>query len=161
MESFESRLKQFLKMEDLSPAKFADSIGIQRSGISHLLAGRNKPSFDFISKMLATYPDLSAEWIMTGKGKPYKNSAQPLPESAQSSSLFAQEQFPEQPSDQDQQFEDEGFIDDFDLAQPAENPIFDPSFEDDTQISAPKSASRERKIVRVTIFYSDGTYEEK
>ena len=46
------RLKQFLDMEGLSPARFAEELGIQRSGMSHLLAGRNKPSFEFIQKMM-------------------------------------------------------------------------------------------------------------
>ena len=46
------RLKQFLAMEGLSPARFAEVMGIQRSGISHLLAGRNKPSFEFIQNMM-------------------------------------------------------------------------------------------------------------
>ena len=161
MEPFENRLKQFLKMEDLSPAKFADSIGIQRSGISHILAGRNKPSFDFISKMLATYPDLSAEWIMTGKGKPYKNSAQPLTESLPGNTLFAQEPYSEHESDREQRFADEDIIEDFDLEQPSETPVIEHSFGDDAHFSPPQAASGERKIVRVTIFYSDGTYEEK
>jgi transcriptional regulator with XRE-family HTH domain len=68
----QNRLQQFLQAENITPARFADQIGIQRSGVSHILSGRNKPGFDFIEKMLRCYPSLNAEWIITGKGKMYK-----------------------------------------------------------------------------------------
>jgi len=76
------RLIQFLHSEQISPARFADILGVQRSGISHLLSGRNKPGFDFIEKMLVKFPDLNAEWLITGKGKTYKGADAPtlLPE---------------------------------------------------------------------------------
>lgn len=131
-------------MEDLSPAKFADSIGIQRSGISHLLAGRNKPSFDFITKMLAAYPDLNADWLLTGKGKPYKNSAQIVPSLPENDTLFNSAENSDETFYTPEVPESELFETDETNPQPSENPIF------------PK-----RSIVRVTIFYSDGTYEEK
>ena len=76
------RLTQFLQFEQLSPARFADILGVQRSGISHLLSGRNKPGFDLIEKMLVKFPDLSAEWLITGKGSICKERNVPtlLPE---------------------------------------------------------------------------------
>ena len=67
-----NRLKQFLTMENISPARFAEELGIQRSGISHLLSGRNKPSFEFLQKMMSAYPDLNAEWLILGKAVPSK-----------------------------------------------------------------------------------------
>ncbi len=66
------RLQQFLDLENLSPARLADMLGVQRSGVSHILSGRNKPGFDFIQKLLTKFPALSADWFLTGKGKPYK-----------------------------------------------------------------------------------------
>ena len=83
------RLKQFLTMEGLSPARFAEVMGIQRSGISHLLAGRNKPSFEFIQRMMTAYPDINYEWLILGKGRPYK-SDRPLPEKAENATLFTE-----------------------------------------------------------------------
>lgn len=62
------RIIQFLSENNLTSTKFADKIGVQRSSISHILSGRNKPSFDFIEKMLLAYPDLNAQWLITGKG---------------------------------------------------------------------------------------------
>lgn len=67
-----NRLQQFLDLENLSPARLADMLGVQRSGVSHILSGRNKPGFDFIQKLLTKFPALSADWFLTGKGKPYK-----------------------------------------------------------------------------------------
>jgi transcriptional regulator with XRE-family HTH domain len=68
------RLLQFLKTENKSSAQFAEEIGVQPSGISHILAGRNKPSLDFILKMLEKYKFLSVEWLLFGKGNMYKET---------------------------------------------------------------------------------------
>ena len=69
----EERLKLFLAMEGLSPSQFADKLGVQRSGVSHLLSGRNKPSFEFINKMLVTFPKINPDWLITGNGKAYRD----------------------------------------------------------------------------------------
>lgn len=68
------RIMQLLKDEKLSATRFADKIGVQRSSISHIISGRNKPSFDFISKTLEKFPDINAEWLINGKGSMYKNN---------------------------------------------------------------------------------------
>lgn len=60
-------------MEGLSPSQFADKLGVQRSGVSHLLSGRNKPSFEFINKMLVTFPKINPDWLITGNGKAYRD----------------------------------------------------------------------------------------
>lgn len=66
-----SRILLILKTKDISASKFADEIGVQRSSISHILSGRNNPSLDFIQKTLARFPDISPDWILTGKGSMY------------------------------------------------------------------------------------------
>ena len=68
------RLRQFLAAENISQAQFADSINVVRASVSHILAGRNNPSFDFIKALMLTYPRLNVEWLMFGKGKMYKDS---------------------------------------------------------------------------------------
>jgi hypothetical protein len=45
---------------------------VQRSGVSHILTGRNKPSLDFISKILSSYPELDSDWLLFGKGQMMK-----------------------------------------------------------------------------------------
>jgi transcriptional regulator with XRE-family HTH domain len=52
----------------ISPSELADSIGVQRSNVTHVLKGRNKPSFQFIEKMLQIYPELNAKWLLLGTG---------------------------------------------------------------------------------------------
>ena len=51
----------------LNAGSFADKIGVQRSNVSHVLSGRNKPSFDFMEKLLLAFPRVSAEWLFTGR----------------------------------------------------------------------------------------------
>jgi len=68
------RILEFLKAENKSSAQFAEEIGVQPSGISHILSGRNNPSLDFVLKMLEKYHFLSTEWLLFGRGSMYKDS---------------------------------------------------------------------------------------
>jgi transcriptional regulator with XRE-family HTH domain len=63
------RLLKLITGMGLTAAKFADEIGVQRSGISHILSGRNQPSYDFMLKILARYPEINTDWLMLGKGE--------------------------------------------------------------------------------------------
>lgn len=81
------RLQRFLDLEQLTPARLADILGIQRSGLSHILSGRNKPGFDLIQKLLTKFPSLNADWLITGKGKVYKESS-PSHDTSASTTLF-------------------------------------------------------------------------
>lgn len=69
------RILEFLKRENKSSAQFAEEIGVQPSGISHILSGRNNPSLDFVLKMLDKYKYLSTEWLLFGRGDMYRDSA--------------------------------------------------------------------------------------
>ena len=62
------RITQFLSSEGISPAEFADKIGVQRSSVSHVLNGRNYPSASFIQKMLGSYNTLNPRWLLLGEG---------------------------------------------------------------------------------------------
>jgi transcriptional regulator with XRE-family HTH domain len=63
------RITMLIKAKNLSAAQFADEIGVQRSSISHLMSGRNKPSLDLIQKTLQRFPEVSSEWLLFGKGE--------------------------------------------------------------------------------------------
>lgn len=63
-----SRISLLLKAKNITPAQLADDIGVQRSGISHILNGRNKPSLDFIQRIIKKYPDISMNWLIFGDG---------------------------------------------------------------------------------------------
>ena len=68
------RLQQFLAAENISQAQFADTIGVARASISHILAGRNKPGFDFIESTARHFPALNLEWLITGRGRMYNGA---------------------------------------------------------------------------------------
>lgn len=212
----DKRLQQFLELEDLTPSKLADILQIQRSGISHLLSGRNKPSFDFIEGLLTNFPQINPEWLILGKGKPYKSqislppsepapSPTPAPDyssthttaspSATSSpsspatlfdtipgqrreSLFDLDQSapemeverptrvitipsalnPVQEEEEPTPTVAQPVTRVYEPAQPSENRIVEPIPTPTPNISAVK---RDKHIVRITVFYSDGTFEEK
>lgn len=61
------RIQYLMKLNNLTASSFADKIDIQRSTMSHLLSGRNKPSLDFITKVLEAFPKISADWLLYGK----------------------------------------------------------------------------------------------
>jgi transcriptional regulator with XRE-family HTH domain len=73
-----NRLIMFLNRKGITPSKFADEIGIQRSNVSHIMSGRNKPGYDFICKILSKYPEISAEWLLLGQGEMEKASVDPI-----------------------------------------------------------------------------------
>ena len=66
---FTNRLKKILNYHQLTASLFADKIGVQRSSISHILSGRNKPSLDFILKVTNSFTDVDIYWLLNGKGE--------------------------------------------------------------------------------------------
>ena len=62
------RIAHIIRAKNLTAAEFAMQLGIQPSNISHLLAGRNNPSLDFVKKLKETFPEYNLEWIIFGKG---------------------------------------------------------------------------------------------
>ena len=71
-----NRLKNWMESESLKSSALADNIGVNRATISHILSGRNKPSIDFLQKLLQSYPDLNANWLITGIGYMQENKKQ-------------------------------------------------------------------------------------
>jgi transcriptional regulator with XRE-family HTH domain len=74
------RFKQLLEDLKLSPSEFADRIGVQRSNISHILSGRNKPGLDFLEKMMSEFPGIDLTWLVTGKQSQVSVPADPQKE---------------------------------------------------------------------------------
>lgn len=67
-EDFIKRLQTLLQHYGLTASAFADSLNVQRSGVSHIMSGRNKPSLDFVLKILHAYPEVNLQWLLNGKG---------------------------------------------------------------------------------------------
>ena len=73
--TMDKRLQQFLDAENISQAQLADTLGVARAGISHILSGRNKPGFDFLEAVALHFPQISMDWLLTGKGRMYKDAS--------------------------------------------------------------------------------------
>jgi hypothetical protein len=135
------RLMTFLKTEQLSPAQFADLMGIQRSGVSHLLAGRNKPGFDFFVAFLQKFPTANIEWLISGRGKMYKDM--------EPKSLFPDSGEPA------------GVKEMIPGNSPAgELPVHNIVTESPALPATPAKTPEPRRIEKVVILYNDGTFSD-
>lgn len=129
------RIAHIMRSKNLKATDFAALLGIQPSGVSHILAGRNKPSLDFVKKIKETFPEYNLDWIIFGTGpmttsEPYKEAFQISQKETQSKpDLFTF----------DQDHNDEKVL-----------PPTVPSVEDDDLLNGIKS---------IVIFYDDGTFE--
>lgn len=78
IDDFIKRLEIILDYHALNASSFADKIGVQRSSMSHLLSGRNKPSLDFVMKISEVFPEVDLYWFLNGKGNFPKKEEQSL-----------------------------------------------------------------------------------
>ena len=133
-----NRLQQFLAAENISQAQFAETIGVARASVSHILAGRNKPGFDFLESMIRHYPSLNFEWLLTGQGKMY-STISPLPQETEQD-LFSETEYRQ------------------------ERTVPSPAPPQNTFINRLDNYSqpinKEKHIAKITVFYSDGTFKE-
>lgn len=143
------RLQQFLAAENISQSQFADSIGVARASISHILAGRNKPGFDFIERMARQYPELNLEWLITGRGRMYNSQKSapeppvspitPLPNPAAETLFEQSEKQPETAS---------------------YNPFSVPDGFNDHLDNRSQQIINQKTISKIIVFYSDGSFQE-
>lgn len=77
------RIAAIIKVNQHTAATFADAVGVQRSAISHILNGRNKPSLDLLQKILLHFPRVDAGWLITGKAPVGEKSPGPVPSARQ------------------------------------------------------------------------------
>ena len=146
------RLDKLLLAEQLTPAKFADIIGVQRSSISHIISGRNKPSFDFIAKVLQRFPRVNPDWLILGKGEMYKQMVQ--------ASLFdvpvVKQLVPEQESNQE--IVKQESITDVSGTEEAVSKE-SPSLNTEVESSYPIDIKAfDREVERIVVFYKDRTF---
>ena len=142
------RLVQLLDVEQLSPSKFADIIGVQRSSISHVLSGRNKPSFDFLQKTLKAFPGLNADWLIQGEGTMYEHMGREMP-----GTLF---DVPEDPHEVPVPDDTQAQSEEIDQIEDPELDTKELTQTDDTVVSPQNDLKR--KIVQVMVFYDDDTF---
>ena len=146
------RLQQFLGAENISQSQFADSIGVARASVSHILAGRNKPGFDFILSMAKAYPALNVDWLITGKGRMYKTSTD--------STAIKSDNYDDLPDLFDE--ESGSASENVSQSRPARDETLAGSnrIESDTSIDTINIPNNKHNITKVIIYFDDNTYQE-
>jgi transcriptional regulator with XRE-family HTH domain len=91
----EKRINELMEHFGLSSAQFADKIGVQRSSISHILSGRNKPSFDFLQKIMTVFTTIDANWLLNGTGS-IERKVERTSDSIVEQDLFSQQLIPKE-----------------------------------------------------------------
>ncbi len=137
------RIVQIIETENLTSGKFALTIGTQPSVISHIINGRNKPSMEIIQKILATFPTINPDWLILGYGSMYRPSFV-----SGQTSLF-DDAIPK--------------LSDKNLKLNVNKDPADTSKEDSTlipSITPSVPAIQPKKINKITVYYSDMTFEE-
>ena len=151
------RLQQFLSAENLSQAQFADLIGVARASVSPIIAGRNKPGFDFIYSMAANFPNLNVEWLVTGRGKMYKTPTDLFPVEAMEA--------PQQPQiapavPQEPQIPAPAPVTEPAPSVTAAPPQEAPSTQSNASNTNTKVSVGQRNISKMIILFDDNTYQE-
>ena len=140
------RINLIIKTNKLSASQFADRVGVQRSSVSHVMSGRNKPSLEFIQKVLRNFPEIYPDWLLFGKGSmsnttdlfssvddtvPHDDIAEHSKESKNNKTLVSTTDNKE-------------------------------IVTDNNQVTKPPKAitSAAKKIVKVVLFYNDNTFSE-
>ena len=138
-----TRIAQLISSEGLTSSKFADTIGVQRSSISHILSGRNNPSLDFIQKILNSFTNVNLEWLISGTGEMYKEKV---------TGLF------------DMPTEEETVSTPFQPPRLKKEPLQEPLKDSKTSIEASFPPINPfipgKQIEKVVVFYSDKTFKE-
>ena len=69
------KLLDLMKNEGLKPSQLAEQLEINPAGISHILAGRNKPGFDLLQKILRRFPRINPDWLLLDSDKMYRDES--------------------------------------------------------------------------------------
>ena len=139
------RIEKIMEKEGMTPAKFAEEIGIQRSGLSHILTGRNNASLDVVNKILDRFNYVNSDWLLAGKGVMNRQDRT----SAVQPSLFVDESDDFAPEDTAR----EEYAKESELKTPA--PI--PKQPEKEQIIIRNLPNR--KVTKILLFYSDSTFD--
>ena len=141
IDEFIKRLEIILDYYNLSASAFADKINVQRSSLSHLLSGRNKPSLDFIIKVIEVFPEVDLYWILNGKGA--------FPKS--------EKNFSAQSAKQELSSDEINTLDLFSTVQTSSKSS--PVNNEMEKKTISLSNSEVKTIERIVIFYSDGSFK--
>lgn len=132
-EDFITRLKKILDYYSLTSSTFADTIEVQRSSMSHLMSGRNKPSLDFVLKIVDKFPDVDLYWLLNGEGNfPKKKSTVTIEEKQESNDKVK-------------------------ITTPS---LFNQNTPDTNKVPNTQFSVNTKKLIKVVLLYNDGSFEE-
>lgn len=149
------KLQLLMNAENLTGSKLAEYLGIQPSSISHILGGRNKPSLDFVQKILQRYPRINPDWLLLDSDEMYRADSSPASSVASSAEL----QFSESPSMAESvtQAEPSAAENHSSPADYSKQAPITPSNAMDT--IAPLVAPHSRGVKRIIVMFDDHTFE--
>lgn len=136
------RILAVMEHEGLTPAQFADAIGIQRSAVAHFLSGRNNPSMGVLVKILKRFTHIDADWLLLGKGDMIRQNVISEP------NLFSNTAVNPPKATGGSEYRKETKV---------ETPVNTPEKTVKETIVMPEKPSR--NVSKIVIFYSDGTFE--
>lgn len=137
------RILEIIKQKNLTPSQFAEEIGIQRSSISHLVSGRNKPSLEFVQKILSTYTDINPEWLLNGTGHIFRTDGNAVTENIDQLAAKVSSKTFEEPD----LFESES--------------LQEPNRAEIRQMKKKKSITTdEKQVEKIVYFYKDQSFRE-
>jgi len=146
------RINRVISHEGLSPSKFADILGVQRSSVSHILSGRNNPGLDFLNKVLTQFPNISGDWLITGQGNMLKKPSNPF----KMPSLFDKAQ--SSSSNESKSVDINATESKTDIAQVSPEVA---NFNNAIKDQIPESiAVNSKSIERIIVFYNDKSFRE-
>lgn len=142
------RIKEIMDKENLSAAKFADELDINRAVISHILNGRNNPSLDVVTKILSQKEYINAKWLLNGDGPMYKEGHDISNSLQKERDLFDVDEINRVDSEEQIKYGEEKEL---------TLPIIERNNIDTQQYKTTSAATR--KIKQIIIYYSDNTFE--
>ena len=135
------KLEYLLREKQLTATSLARLLEIQPSGISHIMSGRNKPSFDLVVKILSAFPDINPDWLLLDSDEVYRRGG-----TSSTHDLFG---FDDQPPQSDPSFDSQENIEFSESKTEVENLSMQ-------NFSAKKSS---KAVDRIVVLYADGTFE--
>lgn len=163
-----NRINLILQAKNITAKQFAEEIGIQPSGMSHILSGRNNPSLEFVNKVIRRYPEIDANWLLLGKGQMYASGATESPAISEPT-LFAPpapspaplftpapDSTPEPMEEKHEEIREAGKLQDLQDFVSAER---EQEKEQEKKEPTPIATDR-RRLVKILFFYDDRTFEE-
>lgn len=147
MSTIQDRLRIFMHFKKLNATQLAEIIDVQRSSVSHVLNGRNKPSLEFVQRLVNEFPEVSFEWLVNGSGSLGKKDTNVSKSNAGENNRDVTEvSIDETIVHRDTQVKEN--VTPKSVATPTHN---------QEQLLDSKSVNEIKKIV---VFYSNGTFEE-